>query len=118
MAHVDVQQVLAAFGIGHKVPGRVDGHVDLAASGRSLPQLLSSLAGKAALTVRDQASHTDFRLTLATEPETPQAKAGVRMGSQGRVHGEPFRLEGHVGAWYGGPAAFSVWNEIPPRGRG
>jgi uncharacterized protein involved in outer membrane biogenesis len=65
IAHVNVQQVLAAFGMEHKAAGSVDGHVDLAASGRSLPQLLSSLAGKAALRVRDQASRTDFRMTLA-----------------------------------------------------
>ena len=102
IAHVNVQQVLAVFGMEHQATGRVDGHVDLAASGRSLPQLLSSLAGKAALRVRDQASHTDFRMTFATERGTPQAKSRVRLASQGRVRGEPFHLEGHVGSWYGG----------------
>ena len=70
IAHVNVQQVLAVFGMEHKAAGSVDGHVDLTASGRSLPQLLSSLAGKAALRVRDQASHTDFRMTFATEVGT------------------------------------------------
>ena len=108
IAHVNVQQVLAVFGMEHQATGRVDGHVDLAASGRSLPQLLASLAGKAALRVRDQASHTDFRMTFATEGGTPQAKSRVRLASQGRVRGEPFRLEGHVGSWYGGQQPFPV----------
>ena len=71
IAQVNVQQVLAVFGMEHQAAGRVDGHIDLAASGRSLPQLLSSLAGKAALRVRDQASHTDFRMTFATESWDP-----------------------------------------------
>jgi uncharacterized protein involved in outer membrane biogenesis len=102
IAHINVQQVLAVFGMEHQATGRVDGHIDLAASGRSLPQLLASLAGKAALRVRDQASRTDFRMTFATESGTPQATSRVRLASQGRVRGEPFRLEGHVGAWYGG----------------
>jgi uncharacterized protein involved in outer membrane biogenesis len=102
IARVNVQQVLAVFGMEHQATGRVDGHVDLATSGRSLPQLLASLAGKAALRVRDQASHTDVRMTVATEPGTPQAKARVRLASQGRVRGEPFHLEGHIGSWYGG----------------
>ncbi len=112
IAHVNVQQVLAALGMEHKAAGSVDGHVDLAASGRSLPPLLSSLAGKAALTVRDQASHTDFRMTLATERETPQAKSGVRLISQGRVRGEPFHLEGRVGSWYGGQQPFPVQMQL------
>ena len=102
IAHVNVQQVLAVFGMEYQVAGRVDGHMDLAASGRSLPQLLASLAGKAALRVRDQASRTDVRMTVATERGTPQATSRVRLASQGRVRGEPFHLEGHVGAWYGG----------------
>jgi hypothetical protein len=92
----------------HQATGRVDGHVDLAASGRSLPQLLASLAGKAALRVRDQASHTDVRMTFATEGGTPQAKSRGRLASQGRVRGEPFHLEGHVGSWYGGPQPVPV----------
>src|SRR5439155_923275 len=108
IAHVNVQQVLAALGMEHKAVGSVDGHVDLAASGRSLPQLLSSLAGKADLTVRDQASHTDFRMTLATEVGTQQAKSRVRLASQGRMRGEPFRLEGHVGSWYSGQQSYPV----------
>jgi len=108
IAHVNVQQVLAALGMEHKAAGSVDGHVDLAASGRSLPQLLSSLAGKAALTVRDQASHTDFRMTLATEVGTQQAKSRDRLASQGRMRGEPFRLEGHVGSWYSGQQSYPV----------
>jgi AsmA family protein len=112
IVHLNVQQVLAVFGIEHKAAGSVDGHVDLAASGRSLPQLLSSLAGKAALTVRDQASHTDFRMTLATERATPQAKSRVRLASQGRVRGEPFRLEGHVGSWYSGQQPFPLQMQL------
>ena len=102
IAHVNVQQVLAVFGIAYQAAGRVDGHVDLAASGRSLPQLLASLAGKAALRVRERASRTDVRMTFATERGTPQAPSRVRLASQGRVRGEPFHLEGHVGAWDGG----------------
>jgi len=112
IAHVNVQQVLAAFGMEYKAAGSVDGHVDLAASGRSLPQLLSSLAGKAALRVRDQASHTDVRMTFATEAGTPQAKARVRLASQGRVRGEPFHLEGHVGSWYSGQQPFPVQAQL------
>jgi AsmA family protein len=108
IAHVNVRQVLAAFGMEHQAAGRIDGRVDLATSGRSLPQLLSSLAGKAALRVRDQASHTDFRMTFATEAGTQQAQSRVRLASQGRVRGEPFHLEGHVGSWYGGPQPLPV----------
>jgi len=108
IAHLNVQQVLAVLGMDHQGTGRVDGHVDLAASGRSLPQLLASLAGKAALRVRDQASHTDVRMTFATEGGTPQAKSRGRLASQGRVRGEPFHLEGHVGSWYGGPQPVPV----------
>jgi hypothetical protein len=96
----------------HKAAGSVDGHVDLAASGRSLPQLLSSLAGKAARRVREQASHTDFRMTLATEGGTRQAKSRVRLASQGRVRGEPFHLEGHGGSWYGGQQPFPVQMQL------
>ena len=112
IAHVNVQQVLAVFGMEHKAAGSVDGHVDLTASGRSLPQLLSSLAGKAALRVRDQASHTDVRMTLATEVRTPKATSRVRLASQGRVRGEPFHLEGHVGSWYGGQQPFPVQMQL------
>jgi uncharacterized protein involved in outer membrane biogenesis len=108
IAHVNVPQVLAAFGMEHKVAGRVDGRVDLTASGRSIPQLLSSLAGQATLRVRDQTSHTDFRMTLATEARTPKATSRVRLTSQGRVRGEPFHLEGHVGSWYDGQQPFPV----------
>jgi uncharacterized protein involved in outer membrane biogenesis len=112
IAHVNVPQVLAMFGMEHKAAGSVDGRVDLAASGRSIPQLLSSLAGQAALRVRDQASHTDFRMTLATEVRTPQATSRVRLASQGRVRGEPFHLEGHVGSWYGGQQPFPVQMQL------
>jgi AsmA family protein len=112
IAHVNVQQVLAVFGMEHKAAGSVDGHVDLTAAGRSIPQLLSSLAGQAALRVRDQASHTDLRMTLATEVRTPQATSRVRLASQGRARGEPFHLEGHVGAWYGGQQPFPVQMQL------
>jgi uncharacterized protein involved in outer membrane biogenesis len=112
MAHVNVQPVLAIFGMESKAAGSIDGHVALAASGRSLPQLLSSLAGKAALRVRDPTSHTDFRMTFATEGGTPQAKSRVRLASQGQVRGEPFHLEGHVGAWYGRQQPFPVQMQL------
>ena len=112
IAHVNVQQVLAVFGVEYKAAGRVDGHVNLTASGRSLPQLLSSLAGKAALRVRDQASHTDVRMTFATEVGTSQAKSRVRLASQGQVRGEPFHLAGHVGSWYSGESPFPVQMQL------
>ena len=108
LAHINVQQVLAVLGMEYKAAGRIDGHVGLAASGRSLPQLLASLAGNAALRVRDQASHTDFRMTFATERGTQQAKARVRLVSQGQVRGEPFHLEGRLGSWYGGQQPLPV----------
>ena len=44
---MNVQQVLAALGMEYEVAGSVDGHIDMTTSGRSLPQLVSSLAGKA-----------------------------------------------------------------------
>src|SRR5262249_12999032 len=112
IAQVNVQQALAIFGMEHQAAGSIDGHVDLTASGRSIPQLLSSLAGQAALRVRDQASHTDLRMTLATEVRTPQAKPRVRRASWGQVRGEPFPLEGHVGAWYGGQQPFPVQMQL------
>ena len=102
IAHVNVQQVFDALGMEHKAAGSVDGHMDLTASGRSLPQLVSSLAGKAAFTVKDQARHTDFQVQVATEGGTQPTPSRLRLTGQGRVHGEPFHLEGHVGAWGSG----------------
>jgi AsmA family protein len=99
MAHIDVQHVLAALGIEYKATGSVDGHMDLTTSGRSLPQLLSSLTGKAAFTVRDQARSTDLQVHVATEGGTQSTPPRLRLASQGRVRGEPFHLEGRVGAW-------------------
>src|SRR5262249_52078178 len=64
-----------------------------------------------ALRVRDQASRTDVRMTFATEA-TQQAKSRVRLASQGRVRGEPFHLEGHVGAWYSGQPPFPVQMQL------
>jgi uncharacterized protein involved in outer membrane biogenesis len=102
MAHVNVQQVMAALGMEYEATGSVDGHVDVTTSGRSLPQLMSSLAGKAALTVRDQARNTDLQVHVATEDGTQPAPPRLRLAGQGRVYGEPFHLEGHVGAWSSG----------------
>jgi hypothetical protein len=36
----------------------------------------------------------------------------VRLASQGRVHGKPFHLEGHVGSWYGGQQPFPVQMQL------
>jgi hypothetical protein len=102
IAHVNAQQVLAGLGMQYDVAGRVDGQVDVTTSGRTLPQLVSSLAGKAALTVRDQASHTDMQVHVSTDGGTPQTPPGLRLAGQGRVRGEPFHLEGHLGAWGNG----------------
>ena len=68
IAHVNAQQVLATLGREYEVAGRVDGQIDMTTSGRSLPQLVSSLAGKAAFTVREQASNTDLQVQVTTEP--------------------------------------------------
>ena len=102
IAHVNVQQVFAALGMEHMATGSVDGHIDVATSGRSLPELLSSLAGKAAFTVRDQARNTDFQVHVATEGGTQPTPPRLRLAGQGRVHGEPLHLEGRVGAWGSG----------------
>jgi uncharacterized protein involved in outer membrane biogenesis len=102
VAHMNVQQVLAPLGIEYDVAGSVDGHIDVATSGRSLPQLVSSLAGKAAFTVKDQASNTDFQVHLATEGGTPSTPPRLRLASQGRVRGAPLHLEGQVGVWGNG----------------
>jgi uncharacterized protein involved in outer membrane biogenesis len=102
IAHVNVQQVFDALGMAYKAAGRVDGHIDLTASGRSLPQLMSSLAGKAVFTVRDQARHTDLQVRVATESGTQPTPARLRLTGQGRLYGEPFHLEGRVGAWGSG----------------
>jgi uncharacterized protein involved in outer membrane biogenesis len=102
MAHVNVQQVLTALGTEYEGTDSVNGHIDLATSGRSLPQLMSSLAGKAALTVRDRARNTDLQVhvaTVATEDENPPAPPRLRFASQGRVRGESVHLEGRVEAW-------------------
>src|SRR4029453_13425538 len=110
MAHVNVQQVFDALGMEYKAAGRVDGHMDLTASGRSLPQLVSSLAGKAAFTVKDQARNTDFHVQVATEGGAQPTPSRLRLTGQGRVYGEPFHLDGHVGAWGSGqqPAPVQV----------
>jgi len=102
IVHVNVQQVFDALGMAYKAAGRVDGHMDLTASGRSLPQLVSSLAGKAALTVKEQARNTDFHVQVATEGGTQPTPSRLRLTGQGRVYGEPFHLDGHVGAWGSG----------------
>ncbi len=102
IAHVNVQQVFAALGMEYEAAGSVDGHIDLATSGRSLPQLVSSLAGKAAFTVRDQARNTDLQVHVATEGGTQPTPPRLRLASQGRVRGEPVHLEGRVGAWGSG----------------
>ena len=105
---VNVQQVLATLGMEHKVAGTVHGQIDLAASGRSLTALTESLAGKATLTVKDQASNTDVQMNVATEVGARQAKSRLRIASQGRLYGEPFQLDGRVGAWRGGQQPASV----------
>ena len=102
MAHVNVQQVFDALGMAYKAAGSVDGHMDLTSSGRSLPQVVSSLAGKAAFTVRDQAKNTDFHVQVATEGGTQPTPSRLRLTGQGRVYGEPFHFDGRVGAWGSG----------------
>ena len=102
IAHVNVQQVFDALGMAYKAAGSVNGHIDLTSSGRSLPQLVSSLAGKAAFTVKDQARNTDFHVHVATEGGTQPTPSRLRLTGQGRVYGEPFHLDGRVGAWGSG----------------
>jgi uncharacterized protein involved in outer membrane biogenesis len=102
IAHVNVQQVFDALGMAYKAAGRVDGHIDLTSSGRSLPQLMSSLAGKAAFTVRDQARNTDLQVRVTTEGGTQPTPARLHLAGRGQVYGEPFHLEGRVGAWGSG----------------
>jgi uncharacterized protein involved in outer membrane biogenesis len=102
IAHMSMQQVLAALGMEYEVTGSVDGHIDIASSGRSLPQLMSSLAGKATFTVRDQARNTDLQVHVATEDGASPAQPRLRLASQGRVRGESVHLEGRVEAWGSG----------------
>jgi uncharacterized protein involved in outer membrane biogenesis len=102
IAHVNVQQVFDALGMEYKAAGRVDGHMDMTSSGRSLPQLMSSLTGKAAFTVRDQARNTDLQVRVTTEGGTQPTPSRLHLTGQGRVYGEPFHLEGRVGAWGSG----------------
>jgi uncharacterized protein involved in outer membrane biogenesis len=102
IAQVNVQQVLAALGMEYEATGSVDGHIDITTSGRSLPQLMSSLAGKAAFTVKDQARNTDLQVQVSTEGGSPPTLPRLRVASQGRVRGEPVHLEGRVGAWGSG----------------
>src|SRR4029450_10801972 len=102
MAHVNVQQVFDALGMEYKAAGSVDGHLDLTSSGRSLPELMSSLAGKAAFAVKDQAKNTDFQVQVATEGGAQPTSSRLRFAGQGRVYGEPFHLEGRLGAWGNG----------------
>ena len=83
IAQVNVQQVFDALGLEDKAAGRVDGHMDLTASGRSLPQLVSSLAGKVAFTVKDQARHTDFHVQVATEGGAQPTPSRLRLTGQG-----------------------------------
>jgi uncharacterized protein involved in outer membrane biogenesis len=102
IAHVNVQQVFDALGMEYKTAGSVDSHIDLTSSGRSLPQLVSSLAGTAAFTVKEQARNTDVQVHVATEGGTQPTPSRLRLTGQGRVYGEPFHLDGRVGAWGGG----------------
>src|SRR4029434_1751224 len=102
IAHVNVQQVFDALGMEYQAAGNVDGHMDLTSSGRSVPELMASLAGKAAFTVKDQAKNTDFQVQVATEGGAQPTPSRLRVAGQGRVYGEPFHLEGHLGAWGSG----------------
>jgi AsmA family protein len=112
IAHVNVQQVFDALGMEYQAAGNVDGHLDLTSSGRSLPELMSSLAGKAAFAVKDQAKNTDFQVQVATEGGAQPTPSRLRVAGQGRVYGEPFHLEGHLGAWGSGPQPSPVQMQL------
>jgi len=112
MAHVNVQQVFDALGMEYQAAGNVDGHMDLTSSGRSLPELRSSLAGKVAFAVKDQAKNTDFQVQVATEGGARPTPSRLRVAGQGRVYGEPFHLEGHLGAWGSGPQPSPVQMQL------
>ena len=52
--------------------------------------------------MKEQARNTDFHVHVATEGGTQPTPSRLRLTGQGRVYGEPFHLDGHVGAWGSG----------------
>jgi uncharacterized protein involved in outer membrane biogenesis len=109
---VDVRQVLARFNQEGTASGIVNGRIDLTVSGRTLTELLTSLAGKASLSMSDTATDTEVKVNFATlEGDTQDAARLITLEGEGRVRGQPVQLKGRVGslhAWRAGSQPYPV----------
>ena len=109
---VDVQQVLARFNQEGTAGGIVNGRIDLTVSGRTLSDLLTSVAGKASFSMTDTATDTDIKVDFATlESDTQEAARLVTLEGGGRMRGQPVQLKGRVGslhAWHSGSQPYPV----------
>ena len=109
---VDVRQILAGLHQDSAATGIVNGRIDLTVSGRTLSDLLTSVAGKAWLSMTDTATDTDVTVHVATlEGDTQAAARQVTLDGGGRLRGQPVRLTGRVGslhAWQAGPQPYPV----------
>ena len=98
---LQVEQLLPTRANASALTGIVNGAADLVISGRTVSELIASIHGKAALTMRDTQHDTDVAVEFATF-EGPAKAAGreVHLTGQGRLRGQPLRLEGRAGSLY------------------
>jgi uncharacterized protein involved in outer membrane biogenesis len=110
--NVDVRQVLARFTQEGTASGIVKGRIDLTVSGRTLSEMLTSVAGKVSLSMTDAGTDTDVAVNFATlEGDTQDAARLVTLEGGGRMRGQPVQLKGRVGslhAWHIGTQPYPV----------
>ncbi len=110
--NVDVRQILASFNQEGTASGVVKGRIDLTVSGRTLSEMLTSVAGKVSLSMTDPGTDTDVAVNFATlESDTQEAARLVTLEGGGRMRGQPVQLKGRVGslhAWHSGSQPYPV----------
>jgi hypothetical protein len=96
---VNLQNVLAKFQQENTATGIVNGRIDLAVSGRTVAELLASVAGKAAISMTDTSTDTEVTLQFATlDNSTKDAARVVHLEGGGRMRGQPVQLKGRLGS--------------------
>jgi uncharacterized protein involved in outer membrane biogenesis len=96
---VDLQQIMAQLNQESTATGSVNGRIDLTVSGRTLSELLASVAGNASLSMTNKATDTDVKVHFATLESATQAAARlVTLEGEGRMRGQPVQLTGRVGS--------------------
>jgi uncharacterized protein involved in outer membrane biogenesis len=109
---VDLRQILARLNQDSAATGIVNGGIDLTVSGRTFSDLLTSLTGKAWLSMTDKATDTDVTVNFATlEGDIQTAARQVTLEGGGRMRGQPVQLTGRVGAlhaWQAGAQPYPI----------